>query len=74
VSEYEHSEHLLDEIQRLRESNFYLREGCEELKQRIKRLEEAGDWVGNWILEHKHLIDDINKPLNKWRKAKDSKP
>jgi len=40
VSEYEHNEHLLDEIQRLRESNFHLREGCEELKQRIRRLEE----------------------------------
>jgi hypothetical protein len=42
VSEYEHTEHLLDEIQRLRESNFHLREGAEEQKQRIKRLEEAG--------------------------------
>jgi hypothetical protein len=40
VSEYEHTEHLLDEIQRLRESNFQLREGAEELKQRIKRLED----------------------------------
>jgi cell division septum initiation protein DivIVA len=43
VSEYEHNEHLYDEIERLRESNFQLREGAEELKQRIKRLEEAGD-------------------------------
>ena len=41
MSEYEHTEHLLDEIQRLRESNFQLREGAEELKQRIKRLEGA---------------------------------
>jgi len=40
VSEYEHNEHLLDEIQRLRESNFHLREDCEKQKQRIKRLEE----------------------------------
>jgi SMC interacting uncharacterized protein involved in chromosome segregation len=40
VSEYEHNEHLLDEIQRLRESNFYLSKDCNELKQRIKRLEE----------------------------------
>jgi len=39
VSEYEHNEHLLDEIQRLRESNFHLREGCEKQKQRIKELE-----------------------------------
>jgi predicted transcriptional regulator len=42
VSEYEHNEHLLDEIQRLREANYQLREGAEEQKQRIKRLEEAG--------------------------------
>ena len=40
MSEYEHNEHLLDEIQRLRESNFHLRKDCEEQKQRIKRLEE----------------------------------
>ena len=43
MSEYECTEHLLDEIQRLRESNFYLREDCEKQKQRIKRLEAAGD-------------------------------
>jgi predicted RNase H-like nuclease (RuvC/YqgF family) len=43
VSEYEHNEHLLDEIQRLRESNFHLREDCEKQKQRIKRLEEEND-------------------------------
>ena len=41
MSEYEHNEHLLDEIQRLRESNFHLRKDCEEQKQRIKRLEDA---------------------------------
>jgi hypothetical protein len=40
MSEHQCTKHLLDEIQRLRESNFHLREGCEELKQRIKRLEE----------------------------------
>ncbi len=38
MSEYEHNEHLLDEIQRLRESNFHLRKGCEEQKQRIHLL------------------------------------
>ncbi len=41
MSEYEHNEHLLDEIQRLRESNFHLRKDCEEQKQRIKRLDYA---------------------------------
>jgi predicted RNase H-like nuclease (RuvC/YqgF family) len=47
VSEYEHNEHLLDEIQRLRESNFHLRKDCEEQKQRIKRLEEALHRIAN---------------------------
>jgi hypothetical protein len=40
MSEHECTEHLLDEIQRLRESNFHLREDCEKQKQRIKRLDE----------------------------------
>ena len=43
MSEHECTEHLYDEIQRLRESNFHLREGAEELKQRIKRLESEND-------------------------------
>jgi hypothetical protein len=43
VSEYEHNEHLLDEIQRLRESNFHLREDCEKQKQRITQLEQEND-------------------------------
>ena len=43
VSEYEHNEHLLDEIDRLRESNFHLRKGCEELKHRITQLEQEND-------------------------------
>ena len=38
MSEYECTEHLLDEIQRLREANFQLREGAEEQKQRIHSL------------------------------------
>ena len=41
MSEYEHNEHLLDEIERLRESNFHLRKDCEEQKQRINRLEDC---------------------------------
>ena len=43
MSEHECTEHLYDEIERLRESNLQLRQGAEEQKQRIKRLEEAGD-------------------------------
>lgn len=45
----------------------------QKLKERIKRMNEASDWVSNWIADHKHLIDDINKPLNKLRKAKEAK-
>ena len=36
-----------DRIDKLTKSNLQLREGCEALKQRIKRLEEAGDELGN---------------------------
>lgn len=67
MSEYECTEHLLDEIQRLRESNFQLREGAEELKQRIKRLEEAGDALAN--TQTYDLLETVN-----WRKAKEAKP
>jgi hypothetical protein len=64
VSEYEHNEHLLDEIQRLRESNFHLRKDCEEQKQRIKRLEEAGDAMEVYC-------DAIS--AHNWNKAKEAK-
>ncbi len=43
MSEYEHTEHLLEEIDQLRTTNRQLREYAEEQKQHIKRLEEAGD-------------------------------
>ena len=51
MSKYEHTEHLLDETQRLREANYQLREGAEELKQRIKRLEEALEGSLKWIVD-----------------------
>jgi len=31
------------DVERLTKANFHLREGCEEQKQRIKRLEEEND-------------------------------
>ena len=65
MSEYEHNEHLLDEIQRLRESNFHLSKDCEEQKQRIKRLEEAGDAMEVYC-------DAIS--AHNWNKAKEAKP
>ncbi len=63
MSEYEHTEHLLDEIQRLREANFQLREGAEEQKQRIKRLEGAGDAI----------VCSLEDLAYAWRKAKEDK-
>jgi hypothetical protein len=59
------------EIERLKKSNLQLREGAEEQKQRIKRLEEAGDelyegWIGYGFTKDKHLAA--------WRKAKEAKP
>ena len=51
MSEHECTEHLLDEIERLREANCELREG--ELRQRIKQLEAVVNdphalWA-NWL-------------------------
>ena len=52
------NEDRAEQIKRLREANLQLREGAEEQKQRIQRLEEVGDWMrynsnnewwcGNW--------------------------
>ena len=70
MSEHECTEHLLDEIQRLRESNFHLREGAEELKQRIKRLEEAGDAM---VSHAKALGMDGTGLVKRWNEAKEAK-
>ena len=53
------------EIERLKKSNLQLREGAEEQKQRIKRLEEAGDAMEQWTSEY--------GPIYRWRKAKEDK-
>jgi predicted RNase H-like nuclease (RuvC/YqgF family) len=80
VSEYECTEHLLDEIQRLRESNFQLREGAEELKQRIKRLEEALDLVRPYCSfvhhskKHQHAYNEPCPVVALIEKAKEAKP
>jgi len=57
------------QMELLTKSNFQLREGRLELKQRIKRLEEAGDalcaaaaFMG-WHME-----------IENWNKAKEAKP
>jgi DNA repair ATPase RecN len=80
VSEYEQNEHLLEEIEQLRESNFYLRKGCEEQKQHIKQLEEAGDVLSNYLREMPYAsdylaqIDERILRIINWSKAKEAKP
>ena len=54
------------EIERLTNKLAQLYEGAEEQKQRIKRLEEAGDAMVNEGWNEPHLA-------NAWRKAKEGK-
>ncbi len=54
------------QMELLTKSNFQLREGRLELKQRIKRLEEAGDALAN--TQTYDLLETVN-----WRKAKEAK-
>ena len=75
MSEYECTEHLLDEIQRLRESNFQLREGAEELKQRIKQLEESLESANTFLqlvmCEQNQLRDVRNKANDRIKRLED---
>ena len=57
-----------DEIERLRESNYQLREGAEEQKQRIKRLEEAGDYLCAAA-----AFMGWHDKIETWNKAKEAK-
>jgi predicted RNase H-like nuclease (RuvC/YqgF family) len=67
MSEHECTEHLYNEIERLRESNFQLRQGAEEQKQRIKRLETAlreianQDYRGNLSLESQIAFEALKE-------------
>jgi len=71
VSEYEHTEHLLIQIDYLRTANRQLREYAEDAVAKIKRLEEAGDAM-HWAFSHH---DTGNESVaNAWRKAKEAKP
>jgi len=54
------------EIERLTSKVSQLYEGAEEAKQRIKRLEEAGDRA----IENSYYPDRVKV----WRKAKEAKP
>jgi len=59
------------EIERLTSKVSQLYEGCEEQKQRIKRLEEAGDAM---VSHAKALGMDGTGLVKRWNKAKDAKP
>jgi hypothetical protein len=52
-------------VERLTKANIQLREGCEEMKQRIKRLEEVGDKMEIYC-------DTIL--ARDWKEAKEAKP
>jgi len=70
------SEELQAEIERLRKANFQLREGAEEQKQRIKRLEEAGNGL-LWYFCPKNTGDISflqSEAIRMWNKAKEAKP
>ena len=54
------------EIERLTNKVAQLYEGAEEQKQRIKRLEEAGDALASWTIPNGNSHVD-------WRKAKEAK-
>ena len=69
MSEYEHTEHLLEEIDQLRTTNRQIREYAEEQNQRIKRLEEAGD-----ALCIAALYTGWVEKVEAWAKAKEDKP
>ncbi len=73
VKTYKELEEAKAEIERLRKANFQLREGAEEQKQRIKRLEEAGDAMATWLSDPRNLGDDPFMS-SQWQKAKEAKP
>lgn len=61
------------EIERLSNKVAQLYEGAEEAKQRIKRLEEAGDAIANAIGENWYEPYE-KQQIQNWRKAKEAKP
>jgi peptidoglycan hydrolase CwlO-like protein len=68
------------EIERLTNKVAQLYEGADELKQRIKRLEEAGDklsdcadQIGWTSCESPQWIKKAENAVKEWRKAKEAK-
>ncbi len=78
VKTYKELEEAKAEIERLRKANLQLREGAEEQKQRIRRLEEAGDAMAAIIGPpgSAHWADEnqVDAAWNNWNKAKEDKP
>ena len=73
VKTYKELEEAKAEIERLRKANLQLREGAEEQKQRIRRLEEAGDAMAAIIGPpgSAHWADEnqVDAAWNNWNKA-----
>lgn len=67
MSEYEHTEHLLIQIDYLRTANRQLREYAEDAVAKIKRLEEAGDRLAG-------TTPPSSDRYMAWIKAKEAKP
>jgi uncharacterized protein Yka (UPF0111/DUF47 family) len=44
----------------------------QSLRERIKRLEEAGDKMEAWLRDER--LDAVQHTVSKWRKAKEAKP
>ena len=64
---------LTTEIERLTAKVAQLYEGAEEQKQRIKRLEEVGDEMLNWLTDDGISMENLRLIANAWRKAKEAK-
>lgn len=75
---YKELEEAKAEIERLRKANLQLREGAEEQKQRIRRIEEAGNAMAAIIGPpgSAHWADEnqVDAAWNNWRKANEDKP
>ena len=66
MSEYEHTEHLLIQIDYLRTANRQLREYAEDAVAKIQRLEKAGDAMAEFCNPTSLRLQ--------WHKSKEAKP
>ena len=70
---FEERDALKADVERLTTKVAQLYEGAEEQKQRIKRLEEAGDTMAN---AYRQICYDAydDQQVDNWFKAKEEKP